>query len=920
LLSTLLIRHSKRGSSRLQLLVLEDRLPPGDALLGALLGASLVSSLAALDGPLATRDAIADLRQSHPGADEIARLVAATTPGTLDATSQPLVEQVQDQTPAQILSGSYQAMAGTGFASGPNWTQLPALATASARVSAGGLLDAGHSRFPDMSLQAAPGASARDAGLGLTPSFAGVPPAALPVPEAEVAGGQPMPAPASVVRQNYGQLPLSFEANVGQAEAQVQYLAHGAGYSLFLTATEAVMALSPPQGAANGGQAASLPAPQAETLPAVVHMQVLGGNTTAQVVGLDPLPGKVNYFLGNDPSQWRTNVSTYAKVEYQDVYPGISLDYYGRQDQVEYDFVAAPGADPRVIQLGFTGAAQVSLDSQGDLVLHAGGQDIVQHKPVVYQDVNGSRQAVAGSFVLRDDPNAAAMTTHQIGFTLGNYDVSRPLVIDPVLSYSTYLGGSGYDGGTAIAVDAAGNAYVTGNTTSTDFPTANAFQSTKRGPSNTSNAFVTKFSADGTRLVYSTYLGGSGSGAFLGDGGSGIAVDAAGNSYVTGYTGSTDFPTAHAFQPTKGGPSSTANAFVTKLSVDGASLVYSTYLGGSGRTNPGDFGNGIVVDTAGNAYVTGVANSPDFPTANAFQPTRGGPYRNAFVTKFSADGASLVYSTYLGGSGSDNGVGIAVDAAGSAYVTGNTTSTNFPTAHAFQPSKGSDPSFRTAFVTKFSADGASLVYSTYLGGSLDGPGNGIAVGGDGNAYVTGWTDSIDFPTANAFQPTNGATGGIPNAFVTKFSADGASLVYSTYLGGSGNGRSGDVGGGIAVDATGNAYVTGSTYSTDFPTANALQPTKGGPSNTSNAFVTKFTADGASLAYSTYLGGSGGDGGSGIAVDATGNAYVTGGTSSTDFPTANAFQPIKGGPYSNAFVTKIARKALPSPSVQLSFWT
>jgi hypothetical protein len=690
-------------------------------------------------------------------------------------------------------------------------------------------------------------------------------------------------AQAAQIRQHYGQLPLRFEANEGQTDAQVQFLAHGAGYSLFLTGTDAVMTLQVPATTPRPdhlGTPAALP--PAGGSSAVLRMQVVGGNPAAQGVGEQPLPGQINYFVGNDPRQWHTHVTSYGRVDYASVYPGIDLTYYGNQQQLEYDFVVAPGADPSRIRLGFTGADSLTVDGQGALEVQAGGHVLRQQAPVLYQDIAGVRQPVAGRFVV------AGPT---VGFAAGAYDTSRPLIIDPVLSYSTYLGGSGYyggpisdgDSGAGIAVDGAGNAYLTGDTYSTDFPTANAFQPSKGGGLGSLNAFVTKVSADGSSLVYSSYLGGSG-----GDYGYGIAVDGAGNAYLTGDTFSSDFPTVNAFQPNLNGP---YNAFVTKVSADGSSLIYSSYLGGSG----GDYGDGIAVDGAGNAYLTGQTYSSDFPTANAFQPNPNGP-SNAFVTKVSVDGSSLVYSSYLGGSGGDAASGIAVDGAGNAYLTGDTYSTDFPTANAFQPTKGGASGVSNAFVTKVSADGSSLVYSSYLGGTNVDAGHGIALDGAGNAYVTGSTLSTDFPTANAFQPTKGGAYYVSNAFVTKVSVDGSSLVYSSYLGGSGLGDYGD---GIAVDGAGNAYLTGQTYSSDFPTANAFQPTKGGAAGVSNAFVTKVSVDGSSLVYSSYLGGSdsavlGGDVGARIAVDGAGSAYVIGTAYSADFPTANAFQPLKAG--------------------------
>jgi hypothetical protein len=912
---------------RPQLIPLEERLLLGDTVLGTLLGSWWLAGLADRAGAWATSDPLADRLPSDPGPRPITLLAADTALDRSALTSVPSSpeNQIASRTPTDGVAAP-DFVTTFGFASVPDWMPLPALATGAARSAGSGSAFGGSSSLAEMGLPVLPAIPARDARLGLTASVAGVhpsgdlPPTARPVPAAGTAVTAPTPAQAPAVRQQYGQLPLSFEANVGQAAAPVQFLAHGAGYSLFLTATEAVMALNPRAGQAS--QPASMssqpstPNLQPTAPGAVVRMQVLGGNVTPRVVGLDPLPGKVNYFLGNDPRQWGTNVATYAKVEYRNVYPGINLDYYSHQGQLEYDFVVAPGADPHVIQLDISGADQMSLNDQGDLVLHVGGQDVVQHKPVVYQQVNGTRQQVASAFVLLDPLTAEPTTTrslpltsHQIGFVLGGYDASRPLVIDPVLSYSTYLGGSKGDVGAGIAVDASGNAYLTGGTSSTDFPTVNAFQPILAG---TANAFVTKVSADGSTLLYSTYLGGSN-----GDAGAGIAVDSSGNAYLTGSTTSTDFPTVNAFQPSKGGGVYTDNAFVAEVSADGSSLVYSSYLGGSGYSyyGQGDYGESIAVDAAGEACVTGTTRSTDFPTANALQPTKGGVsyIPTAFVTKVSADGSSLVYSSYLGGSNGDTGAGIAVDAAGNAYLTGSTDSTDFPTANAFQPT---NKGYSNAFVTKVSADGSSLVYSSYLGGSggdhYGGDnGAGIAVDGAGNAYVTGGTSSTDFPTTpGAFQPTNAGGFDNYNAFATKLSADGGSLVYSSYLGGSGycnlGGCYGDTGAGIAVDGAGSAHVTGSAHSTNFPTAHAFQPTKPGPYYTYNAFITKVSADGSSLVYSSYLGGSGTDSGYGIAVDASGNAYVTGYTTSTDFPTANAFQPFKGGGsnIANAFVTKI----------------
>jgi hypothetical protein len=426
---------------------------------------------------------------------------------------------------------------------------------------------------------------------------------------------------------------------MGQADAAVKFLAHGPGYGLYLTRSEALMMLSQGsvvRGEGSGtGQATALPArreePASRTPAAVVGMQILGGNPTGPVVGEDQLPGKVNYFLGNDPSQWHTNITTYSKVEYQQVYPGIDLDYYGHQGQLEYDFVVAPGADPGVIHIGFTGANGIAVNAQGDLIVHVAGLDMIQHKPVVYQEGNGARQEIASNFVLLDARPSDPATHHpspaapQVGFQLAPYDASRPLVIDPVLSYSTYLGGSGNDEGYGIAVDpGTGDALLTGATSSLDFPIANPLQATNHG--RYQDAFVARLSADGGALVYSTYLGSSGN-----DFGTGIAVDPiTGEALVTGYTDSRDFPTANPLQATCGGGAS--DAFVARLSADGSALVYSTYLGGSGS----DVGRAIAVDpSTGDALVTGFTNSADFPTANSLQTNYGGGGDDAFVARIS---------------------------------------------------------------------------------------------------------------------------------------------------------------------------------------------------------------------------------------------------------------------------------------------
>jgi len=681
---------------------------------------------------------------------------------------------------------------------------------------------------------------------------------------------------------NYGKLPLRFEVNRGQADQQVKFLSRGQGYSLFLTPTEAVLQL---RNADFGLRNANRPGfetgvrnPQLAR-PVTLRMRLVGANPNAKAQGVDQLPGKSNYFIGNDPSKWRTNVPTYGKVEYRDVYPGVDLVYYGNGRQLEHDFVVAPGVDPRQIRFAVQGADKVELDAQGDLVLRAGNGDVHLRKPVVYQDVHGARQEVSGSYVL-GTPHSAFRTPHsvEVAFQVDAYDHTRALVIDPVLVYSTYLGGSGDDRAFGIAVDSSGNAYITGYTESTNFPTATALQASVGGPY---DAFVAKLNAAGSALIYSTYLGGTGA-----DWGSGIAVDSAGCAYVTGYTYSTNFPTASPLQTTMGGQH---DAFVAKLNATGSALVYSTYLGGT----VADSGSGIAVDSAGCAYVTGITDSTNFPTASPLQAANGGE-SDAFIAKLNATGSALVYSTYLGGSGNDSGSGIAVDSAGNAYVTGYTFSTNFPTASPLRAANGGG---QDVFVAKLHATGSALVYSTYLGGSSIDAGTGIAVDSAGNAYITGYTASTNFPTAGPLQAAIGG-GGLSDVFVAKLNATGSALLYSTYLGGTAI----DNGSGIAVDPAGNAYVTGVTISYNFPTASALQAASGG---NIDVFLAKLSAAGSALLYSAYLGGSGNDSGSGIAVDSAGNAYITGYTGSTNFPTANASRPAFGGGNYDAFIAKIS---------------
>jgi len=671
------------------------------------------------------------------------------------------------------------------------------------------------------------------------------------------------------VVENYGKLPLAFEANQGQSDPEVKFLSRGAGYSLFLTSTDAVLTLrqtSKQEAGAPGVRVRNSPEKALrESRSAVLRMKLVGSNAKTEVTGQDELPGKSNYFIGNDPKKWHTKVRQFEKIQYENVYPGVNLIYYGHQRELEYDFMLQPGADPQAIRLGIEGARGLRLE-HGDLVLTSAAGDVHLRSPHIYQEANGVRSEVRGGYVIKGK--------NEVGFEVAAYDRRRALVIDPVLAYATYLGGSSEDDGSAIAVDSAGNAYITGTTLSTDFPTANAIQPVTHEPR---EVFVTEMNADGTALVYSTYLGGSGS-----DFGGAIALDSAGNAYVAGATDSTDFPTINAIQSTNHG---NTDFFVTKINADGTALVYSTYLGGSGL----DFNPDIAVDSTGHAYLTGTTNSTDFPTKNAIQPVYGGGDFDAFVTKINAKGGAIVYSTYLGGSLHEECSAIAVDSAGRAYVTGFTESTDFPTKNALQPTNHGGPNNNfDAFVTKINATGTALVYSTYLGGSDGDSGGGIATDSAGNAYLVGTTASTDFPTKNAIQPVYG--GGEFDAFVTKINANGSALVYSSYLGGSGS----DIGNGIAVDASGNAYVTGDTSSFDFPIVNPFQ------SSGTGGFVTNINAVGTAFIYSTHFNIF-----RRVAVDSAASAYLVG-SAGLGFPTTPvAYQVSAHG--EDAIIAKIASR-------------
>jgi hypothetical protein len=759
------------------------------------------------------------------------------------------------------------------------------------------------------------------------------------------------PAKQATLRDNYAKLPLSFEANQGQTNKRVKFLSRGNGYELFLTGQEAVLALTKIVSTSSPARTSSklsvngiTPTVTGNAIPKVrplnndaeseglkghthfttdvVRMQLAGANMSARPEGIEKLPGTSNYFLGNDSTKWRAGVPNYSKVRYASVYPGVDLVYYGNQRQLEYDFVVAPEADPRPIRLHFAGAKKLKLDSNGNLAIAAENGSIAFHKPVVYQTVNGARRPVSGVFLLLAD--------NSVGFSLGRYDHSKPLVIDPILAYSTYFGGTNAEFVVAVAADASGDAYVTGLTISEDFPlTAGAFQAVDYAtPANAvSTAFISKFNPSGTALLYSTYLGGVAIADTLheqGDYGKAIAVDASGDAYITGYTYSSDFPvTSGAFQ--KGNQAANnglATGFVTKLNPSGTGLLYSTYLGGSTL----DELTALAIDSSGNAYISGISFSADFPTTTGvFQTTNKSAAINGYssvVSKLNPTGSALIYSTYLGGSlnyGTNLGNiywtnPIAVDSSGDAYVAGFTQSGDFPiTTGAFQTTNHGGFNIT---VSKLNPTATKLLYSTYLGGSTNSISEGMAIDSSGNVYVAGYTSDTDFPvTTGAFQTVNHADTNTTyseesnqNGFVTKLNSTGTKLVYSTYLGGTTGPWGGDQIYRLALDSSNDVYVAGSAMSADFPvTVNAYQSKNKGATHccdytayTSDGFLTELNPAGTALIYSSYLGGSGtqnpvGPGGSGdtaygLALGKNGNVYVVGFTTSPNFPvTKGAFE-------------------------------
>ena len=723
------------------------------------------------------------------------------------------------------------------------------------------------------------------------------------------------------VNLNYGKIPLYFIPNKGQVNKKALFYAKASRYTLWLTKEGLVFDSIKKQGRQSSPFCAQCPGRQnrkksskviaqvskrnqdrtdqrnsgpAESLNTISSYKLrarsnklpktsdhvrdvsrlifLKANKNPEVVPVNITEHKVNYFIGNDESKWKTDISTSKAVLYRELYKNIDLKVYGMEKQIEYDFIVKPGGEVSDISFEYKDVKKTKIDEEGNLLIETDFGELQHAKPVCYQSIKGQKILIDADF--------KKITKNIYGFRAEEYNRNFELIIDPlVLIYSTYLGGSEGEVGHSIAVDKNDMAYVTGLTQSPDFPTKDPIQSTKKQGW---DVFITKINSKGKALVYSTYLSGCAD-----DYGYSLAVDKKGAAYVTGKTYSPDFPVKNAFKSSYTGG---WDIFITKIDPDGSAIVYSTYLGDSKNES----GHGIAVDKKGAAYVTGYTYSTNFPTKKAFQKNFAGGEFDAFITKIDSKGKPILYSTFLGGLDKDWGLGITVDKKMAAYVTGHTYSTNFPTKNAFQKSfaGGYD-----AFITKINSKGKALLYSTFLGGYTGDVGNSIAVDKKGAAYVTGHTISNDFPLK---QPIQGTYEGGWDVFVTKINPKGKALLYSTFLGGSND----DHGYGLAVDKKGAAYVTGLTESADFPTNKPIYGNKAGDYD---VFITNINPKGKALVYSTYLGGSNDDRAYGIAVDNKSGTYVTGSTYSPDFPTNKPIYGNKAGDR-DVFITKLKFKA------------
>ncbi len=656
----------------------------------------------------------------------------------------------------------------------------------------------------------------------------------------------------------YGKLPLYFIRNDGQVDSAVRFYERGAEHSTFFTSDGLVLAL------AKGKKVHG------------VRLSFTGADKGLEVSARSPLETKVNYFTGKDSKKWRSDVPVYGYIIYKGVYKNIDIKFYGNNSKIEHDVIVKAGGDPDEVVFTYDGVKSIDVTDKGELDVALAGGRILEKKPFIYQEIDGVKVPVKGSYRII---GKARKGRASYGFTVASYDHTKALVIDPVLDYSTYLGGSASDFARDIVLDASGASYITGWTMSADFPVLTPAQGVFRGGLLTGDAFITKINPAGTAVVYSTYLGGSGDEDSVT-----IAVDATGAAYITGDTGSFNFPVVNAFQGAFGG--GLKDAFVAKLSPAGNALVFSTYLGGIGDDN----GKGLALDSSNAIYLTGWTASPNFPLVRPIQGVLAG-LKDAYVVKMAPTGRALNYSTFLGGSLSDSGRAITVDATGAAYVAGHSWSFNFPLRNPIQAVFGG---IKDVVVFKVNPSGTALVFSTFIGGSASDKSKGIVLDSAGSIFVTGWTASPDFPLV---KPVQGAMLGIQDAFVFKLAPPGRRIIFSTYLGGSGS----DSGRDVAVDSSGAVYVAGHTWSFDFPVVNPVQGVFGG---IRDAYVTKIAPSGTSIIYSTYLGGGDDDTARGIVIDASGAARIVGGTLSLNFPIVNPIQGVNAGS-SDLFMARIS---------------
>ena len=749
-----------------------------------------------------------------------------------------------------------------------------------------------------------------------------------------ICNSQPEETTNANVLQSFSRLPLYFIENQGQINTQALYYTKKGNQSVYFTKERMVFVFLRKQILEDKNQYAIFRKHEGISKDITVAPEkrekkgnLLKGNANRSlerlvfslsfensnkdllVKGEVKQKGRVNYFTGNDKRKWRTNIPTYKGVVYQDIYKGIDLRVFGNGNALEYEFKINPGANPENILLSYEGINGLRTNEHGELIVETAFGELKESRPYLYQVINGEKVKVEGEFKIKkgshqpfgqlssgNNQSTVSKGQQSYGFQIDLYNSDYPLIIDPTLLYSTYLGSNDEDGSGGIVVDDIGNVYVTGGAGSDDFPTVNAIHDRHSGGF---DVFITKLNPSGDTFLFSTFLGGNAD-----DGGFGLALDDANNVYIIGDSESSDFPTVNAIQDRHRG--GFRDAIILKLNSSGDTLLFSTFLGGT----EDDSGNAIAVDDINNVYVTGFSKSIDFPTINAIQDRHRGGF-DIFMTKLNSSGDTLLFSTFLGGTEDDFGIGIAVDDINNVYVAGASESSDFPTVNAIQDSYNG---FKDAIVLKLNSSGDTLLFSTYLGGRRPDQASAIDVDDINNVYVTGFSDSFDFPTTeNAIQGSLDAKPDTipidPDAFITKLNPSGDTLLFSTYLGGS----FWDVGNAIAVDDTKNVYITGISESFDFPTtANATQVSINGPRKTLDAFITKLNSSGDTLLFSTFLGGTDNDGGWGITVDDMKNVYVIGDTRSNNFPILNPIDDTSNG-FWDVFVAKISLDDITTPT-------